>query len=161
VALYERGVIQPPHADPTLHPQDFSLYQALPLLKVSDYPRFDPQSPDYRPPAWMDWSDKGVDSIFGSVPRSLADLVDSYTSQDSQTRTVSVGELQVGDYLCHPDTGDWWILAEEPETSLDDDAAVLVMLRDPHTGEREESEISASARIEVRDLAEVHLAATG
>lgn len=160
-SLYERGIIMPPPTDPTLEPLDFTVYQGLPLLKAADYPQFDPHSPDYRPPTWMEWADHGVDSIFGTAPqhqRSVEDLIDSYTAEDSDVRSVAVGELEVGDYLCHPDTGEWWILDEEPETGPDADSLTL-MLRDVYTGRREETDVPADAIIDVRDLAETHLAA--
>jgi len=160
VSLYERGIVMPPPTDPTLEPLDFNIYQGLPLLKAADYPNYDPSSPDYQPPAWMQWVDHGVDSIFGSAPqsqRSVADLIDSYTGDDSDVRAVAVGELEVGDYLCHPDTGEWWILDEEPETGSAPDSLVL-MLRDVYTGHREETEVPADAVMDVRDLTETHLA---
>jgi S-DNA-T family DNA segregation ATPase FtsK/SpoIIIE len=159
VALYERGIVMPPPTDPTLEPLDFTAYQALPLLKAADYPQFDPHSESYRPPTWMEWADQGVDSIFGTAPNThtVADLVDSYT-EDSDFRSVPVGELEVGDYLCHPDTGEWWILDEEPEAGAAADTVTL-MLRDVYTGTREETEVPADAVLDVRDLAETHLAA--
>jgi S-DNA-T family DNA segregation ATPase FtsK/SpoIIIE len=161
VALYERGIIMPPPTDPTMEPLDFAIYQGLPLLKAADYPQYDPNSEAYKPPAWMEWVDHGVDSIFGTAPQSqgtVADLVDSYTSEDSDIRSVAVGELEVGDYLCHPDTGEWWILDEEPEAGPDADSLTL-MLRDVYTGRREETEVPADAVMDVRDLTETHLAA--
>lgn len=160
VSLYERGIIMPPPTDPTLEPLDFTVYQSLPLLKAADYPQFDPHSPSYRPPTWMEWVDHGVDSIFGEAPhqRSVEDLVDSYTGEDSDIRAVAVGELEVGDYICHPDTGEWWILDEEPEPGPDPDSLTL-MLRDVYTGQREETEVPADAVMDVRDLTETHLAA--
>jgi hypothetical protein len=159
-SLYERGIVMPPPTDPTLDPLDFTAYQALPLLKAVDYPQFDPHSDGYRPPTWMEWADQGVDSIFGTAPQShtVADLVDSYTGEDSDTRSVAVGELEVGDYLCHPDTGEWWILDEEPQNGPAADAVTL-MLRDVYTGQREETEVPTDAILDVRDLTETHLAA--
>lgn len=159
-SLYERGIVMPPPTDPTLDPLDFTAYQALPLLKAVDYPQFDPHSDGYRPPTWMEWADQGVDSIFGTAPQShtVADLVDTYTGEDSDTRSVAVGELEVGDYVCHPDTGEWWILDEEPQNGPSADAVTL-MLRDVYTGQREETEVPSDAILDVRDLTETHLAA--
>lgn len=161
VSLYERGIIMPPPTDPTLEPQDFAVYQGLPLLKAADYPQYDPHSEHYKPPAWMEWVDHGVDSIFGTAPQqqgSVEDLIDSYAGADNDTRSVAVGELEVGDYLCHPDTGEWWILDEEPEAGPAPDTVTL-MLRDVYTGQREETEVPADAVMDVRDLTENHLAA--
>ena len=160
-ALYERGIIMPPPTDPTMEPLDFTVYQGLPLLKAADYPQFDPHSPTYKPPTWMEWVDHGVDSIFGTAPQhqsSVEDLIDSYTSEGSDIRSVAVGELEVGDYVCHPDTGEWWILDEAPETGTDPDSLTL-MLRDVYTGHREETEVPSDAVMDVRDLTETHLAA--
>ena len=109
----------------------------------------------------MEWVDHGVDSIFGTAPQhqsSVEDLIDSYTSEGSDIRSVAVGELEVGDYVCHPDTGEWWILDEEPETGTDPDSLTL-MLRDVYTGHREETEVPSDAVMDVRDLTETHLAA--
>lgn len=160
VSLYERGIIMPPPTDPTLEPLDFAIYQGLPLLKAAEYPQYDPHSESYKPPTWMQWVDHGVDSIFGSAPQqgTIEDLIDSYTSEDGATRSVAVGELEVGDYLCHPDTGEWWLLDEEPETGSAPDTVTL-MLRDVYTGHREETEVPADAVMDVRELTETHLAA--
>ncbi|KAA1250699.1 type IV secretion system DNA-binding domain-containing protein [Mycobacterium simiae] len=163
-AIYERGIIMPPEADPNTEPQGFSSYQNLPLLKAADYPQFDPHSDDYAPPEWLDVHDRGVESIFGSAPggpRPLTptcaqELVCSYEESAGESRRVVVGDLEVGDYLCHPTTGDWVILDEEPTPGEDPDTTVLI-LRDVYTGEREEAEVASDATVEVRDLVETHL----
>ena len=72
--------------------------------------------------------------------------------------TATASELEIGDYLCHPETGDWAILDEEPSPGEDPDTTVLI-LRDAFSGEREETEVASDATIEVKDLAETHLAA--
>ena len=77
---------------------------------------------------------------------------------DVESRRVDVRELEIGDYLCHPGTGDWAILDEEPSPGEDPDTTVLI-LRDAFSGEREETEVASDATIEVKDLAETHLAA--
>lgn len=162
VALYERGIIMPPETDPTTEPEGFGAYQNLPLLKAADYPQFDPHAADYAPPAWLDFQDRGVESIFGHAPggprpASAQELVCSYEEPDVESRHVEVTELEIGDYLCHPETGEWAILDEEPSPSGDPDTTVLI-LRDVYSGEREETEVPSNATIEVRDLAETHLA---
>ncbi len=106
-----------------------------------------------------------MESIFGNAPRrpprpaSAAELAESYVDLDVESRRVDVSELEVGDYLCHPETGgDWAILDEEPSPGEDPDTTVLI-LRDAFSGEREETEVASDATIEVKDLAETHLAA--
>ncbi|WP_099020956.1 FtsK/SpoIIIE domain-containing protein [Mycolicibacterium palauense] len=163
VALYERGIIMPPETDPTTQPEDFGVYQNLPLLKAADYPHFDPHAAGYAPPGWLDFQDRGVESIFGSAPggprpASSEELADSYVDLDVESRHVTVDELEIGDYVCQPETGEWAILDEEPSPGPDQDTTVLI-LRDAISGEREETEVASDAMIEVRDLAETHLAA--
>jgi hypothetical protein len=162
VALYERGIIMPPETDPTTEPEGFSAYQNLPLLKAADYPQFDPHAAAYAPPEWLDVQDRGVESIFGNAPggprpASAQELAHSYVDLEAESRHVDVAELQIGDYLCHPETGEWAILDEEPSPGPDPDTTVLI-LRDAYSGEREETEVASDATIEVRDLAETHLA---
>jgi hypothetical protein len=144
-------------------PEDFAAYQALPLLKATDYPKFDPNAAEYQPPAWLEFVDRGVDSIFGSAPggphtpSTSEELIAAYDDgQDRAIRHVSVGELEVGDYLCHPDTAQWWILDEEPLPGGEPDTTVLV-LRNVYTGAREESEVPTDTVLDVRDLPESHL----
>jgi S-DNA-T family DNA segregation ATPase FtsK/SpoIIIE len=162
-ALYERGIIMPPDWDPNDGTEDFGEYLNLPLLKASDYPQFDPHAAGYAPPGWLDFEDRGVESIFGTAPggprtpTSAQELVDSYEEPDQESRRVAVSELEVGDYLCHPDTGDWAILDEDPSPGDGPDTTVL-MLRDVYSGEREETEVASDCIVEVRDLAETHLA---
>lgn len=163
VALYERGIVMPPETDPTTQPEGFGTYQNLPLLKAADYPHFDPHAAGYAPPGWLDFQDRGVESIFGNAPggprpASAAELAESYVDLDVESRRVDVSELEIGDYLCHPETGDWAILDEEPSPGEDPDTTVLI-LRDAFSGEREETEVASDATIEVKDLAETHLAA--
>lgn len=163
VSLYERGVIMPPETDPITDPEDYGIYEALPLLKAADYPHFDPASPDYDPPGWLALVDDGVDSIFGSAPggprtaNTAEDLVSTYVATELDSRRVAIAELEIGDYLCHPQTGDWAILDEEPGPGGTPDTTVLI-LRDLYSGEREETEVSSDALVEVRELAETHLA---
>lgn len=160
--LYERGIIMPPPSDPTVEPDNFTAYQALPLLKAADHPNLDPHSPTYNPPEWLDAQDRGVESIFGDLPRSASapaainlDLVSEY-DHHTGARSVPVTELDIGDYLCNPDTDEWVILDEEP-TPGTDDSTVSLLVRNIHTGAREEIELDDTATIEVRDLAETHL----
>lgn len=165
VSLYERGIIMPPDWDPNDGAEDFGVYLSLPLLKAADYPQFDPHAADYAPPGWLDFQDRGVESIFGTAPggprsqtlTSAQDLVDSYVDLDGESRRVEISDLEVGDYLCHPDTGEWAILDEEPAPADSPDATILI-LRDVYSGEREETEVASDALVEVRDLAETHLA---
>ena len=153
----------PPETDPTTEPEGFGTYQNLPLLKAADYPHFDPHAAGYAPPGWLDFQDRGVESIFGNAPggprpASAEELAESYVDLDVESRRVDVSELEIGDYLCHPETGDWAILDEEPSPGEDPDTTVLI-LRDAFSGEREETEVASDATIEVKDLAETHLAA--
>jgi len=165
-SLYERGIVMPPDWDPNDGVEDFSEYLSLPLLKASEYPQFDPHAADYAPPRWLDFQDRGVESIFGAAPggprpvtpASARELVSIYDQTDGESRRVEVTDLEVGDYLCHPDTGEWAILDEEPGPGESPDATVLI-LRDVYSGEREETEVASDALVEVRDLAETHLAA--
>lgn len=165
-SLYERGIVMPPEWDPNDGVEDFSEYLSLPLLKASEYPQFDPHAANYAPPGWLDFHDRGVESIFGTAPggprpltpATAQDLVSAYDQSDGESRRVEVVDLDVGDYLCHPDTGDWAILDEEPGPGESPDTTVLI-LRDVYSGEREETEVSSDALVEVRDLAETHLAA--
>jgi hypothetical protein len=165
-ALYDRGIIMPPSSDPTTEPDGFTTYQNLPLLKAADYPEFDPHAPGYAPPGWLDFQDRGVESIFGTAPRgprtitptTPQDLVSTYNGDSAQTRSVTVPHLEIGDYLCHPDTGDWWILDEEPTPGEQPDTTTLI-LRNVYDGERETTEVPSDATVDVRDLAESHLAA--
>lgn len=53
VALYERIVVTPPAADPAQAREDFTSYQALALVKAAQHPEFDPLSPAYAPPDWL------------------------------------------------------------------------------------------------------------
>lgn len=163
-SLYERGIVMPPDRDPNDGTEDFSDYLNLPLLKAADYPQFDPHAADYAPPGWLDFQDRGVESIFGTTPDGPRPLTPSsaqelvhYVELDSGSRRVEVAELEVGDYLCHPDTGDWAILDEESGPGDTPDTTVLI-LRDVYSGEREETEVASDAWVEVRDLAETHLA---
>jgi hypothetical protein len=161
VSLYERGIVEPPGSDPALQPVDFLEYQALHLLKASDYPHFDPTSPSYQPPAWLEVGDPGTDSIFGPPPVggaavTVQELVDSYTDTDD-IRHVPVGELEVGDYVCAPETGSWWILDEEPAEGEDEPDMTVLLLRDIYTGEREVITVDNDATLDVRDLAENHV----
>ena len=130
---------------------------------AADHPHFDPHAAGYAPPGWLDFQDRGVESIFGNAPggprpASAAELAESYVDLDVESRRVDVSELEIGDYLCHPETGDWAILDEEPSPGEDPDTTVLI-LRDAFSGEREETEVASDATIEVKDLAETHLAA--
>jgi hypothetical protein len=57
-------------------------------------------------------------------------------------------DLEIGDYLCHSDTGDWWTLGEEPTVGKDPDTTTLV-LRNVYDGERETTEVPSDAIIDV------------
>jgi hypothetical protein len=92
------------------------------------------------------------------MPTTPRDLVSTYDEDSALTRSVAVLDLEIGDYLCHPDTGDWWTLGEEPTVGKDPDTTTLV-LRNVYDGERETTEVPSDAIIDVRDLAESHLAA--
>lgn len=165
VSLYDRGVIMPPDTDPITDPVDaYAIYEALPLLKAADYPHFDPASPDYDPPGWLSLVDDGVDSIYGSAPggprtpSSAEELVSTYAPTDLDIRRVAIADLDRGAYLCHPHTGDWMILVEEPTPGESPDTTTL-LLRDIHSGEHEETEVDSDAIVEVKDLPESHLVA--
>lgn len=66
--LYERGAILPPSTDPERHLAEFTTYQNLPLLKVSEHPELDPLSPSYTPPSWMPAHRRTDHSLFGTHP---------------------------------------------------------------------------------------------
>jgi len=169
VALYERGLIMPPEVDPN-NPDgegeapDFTGYQRLPLLKSDDYPQYDPASPNYSPPEWLQVEDRGVDSIFGrapghaypATPTTSEQLVDMYEDEMGDTRTIGVVDLDIGDYVRNPNTGEWGIVDDEPVTA--DDSTTSLMLRNIHTGQREETSVDTNTALEVRDIAETHLA---
>lgn len=164
-SLYQRGVIMPPDSDPTVEPEEFAVYQSLPLLKAEQYPQFDPHSTRYEPPRWLNFSDEGVDSIFGAGPggprRNITpdtpdELVDAYEANNSEIRQCSVNEIEVGDYLRQPDAQEWGILDEPPVVVNSRDAAILI-LRDIYSGDREEIEVSLNTRLDVRDLPESHI----
>ncbi|RFZ07577.1 DNA translocase FtsK [Mycobacterium marinum] len=163
VSLYERGVIMPPDTDPITDPQTYAIYEALPLLKAAEYPQFDPASPKFDPPQWLSLVDDGVDSIFGSAPDgprtpvTAQELVSAYDNAEGENRHVAVAELEVGDYMCHPDTREWAILDEEPIPGENPETTTLI-LRDVFSGEREETEVASGAVVAVRDLPETHLA---
>jgi hypothetical protein len=161
-SLYDRGVIMPPPTDPTTEPEGFVVYQNLPLLKAAEYPQYDPHSEQYQPPEWLTFADQGVDSIFGSAPggprtpTTSQELVDAYEVDNVEVRQVKVADIEAGDYLRHPDTVEWGILDEEPIQTVDRDAVVLV-LRDIYTGDREEIEVNPDALLDIREIPESHL----
>lgn len=165
VSLYERGIIMPPPSDPVSEPEDFAVYQNLPLLKAAEYPAFDPVSPQYAPPHWLEIHDAGIDSIYGQLPPSMRpttpeELVSTvYESDDDEghIREVKITDLQIGDYLCNPNTGDWAILDEEPIHDADDPTNTILVLRDNYSGDREEAHIGSTESLQVREIPETHL----
>ncbi|MFV8142321.1 FtsK/SpoIIIE domain-containing protein [Mycolicibacterium senegalense] len=162
VRLYERGIIMPPQTNPVLEPEEFPVYQNLPLLKASEYPGFDPLSPDYAPPGWLEVQDRGVDSIFGAPPDDMTpstptELVHTVYESDDTTRDVAIVDLDVGAYVRNPNTGEWGLLHEEPMPGDDPETTALI-LRDNFDGTLEECQIPSNATVEVREIPETHLA---
>ena len=163
-ALYERGIIMPPPRNPVIEPDDFCVYQNLPLLRAAEHPELDPSSDSYAPPAWMSFEDRGVDSIFGALPTGLntltptssAALVEVYEDAMDDARQVTIDELQYGDYVRDPNTGGWAILDEDPLDG-DDPGMTALILRDRYDGTRSEIHLPEDAIVDVRDISEQHL----
>ncbi|MGV0743878.1 FtsK/SpoIIIE domain-containing protein [Mycolicibacterium sp. XJ870] len=163
LSLYDRGVIVPPDTDPASQP--FRYYQQLPLIKAADHPEYDPLSPRYKPPQWLQAEDLGVDGVFGSIPgrdttaaakpRPARELIAVYEGHLTDSRLVPVVDLGIGDYVCNPITGRWSLLVDKP--ALPHAGPATLRLRDVHNGRIEEVRVP-EGRVQVRDINETHLA---